>query len=55
MIEQYIKMMEELKALGKQIMEDEETTGFEPWYDELDCMDEHLSISLELLKDATAE
>jgi hypothetical protein len=55
MIEKYIKMMEELKALGEQILEADETTGFEPWYDEVDCMDDHLSISLGLLKDATAE
>ena len=55
MIEQYIKMMEELKALGEQIMEDDEVTGFEPWFDEVDCMTEHLECSLSILKKATAE
>ena len=55
MIEQYIKMMEELKTLGEKILEADETTGFEPWFDEVDCMDDHLSISLGLLKDATAD
>ena len=55
MIEQYIKMMEELKVLGEQIMDADETTGFEPWFDEVDCMTEHLECGLSILRKATAK
>lgn len=55
MLEQYVKMMEELKTLGEQIMEDDEVTGFEPWYNKLDCITEHLETNLSILKKIIVE
>lgn len=55
MLEQYIKKMEELKTLGEQILEDDEVTGFEPWFDELDCITDHLETSLLILKKIVVE
>jgi hypothetical protein len=55
MIEQYIKMMEELKTLGEQIMKDDEITGFEPWFNEVDRMTEQFEVSLSFLKKIIVE
>jgi hypothetical protein len=55
MLERYIKMMEELKTRGEKIMEDDEVTGFEPWYNEVDRMTEQFEISLSILKKMIAE
>lgn len=55
MLEQYIKMMKELKTLGEQIMEDDEVSGFEPWFEEIAYATEQLRCSLSILKKATAE
>lgn len=51
MLEQYLKKMEELKALGEKILEADETTGFEDWFDELDCMNDHLECGLRILNE----
>lgn len=46
-LEQYIKLVEELKALGEEILEEcEEYTSFE---DEVECMDMHLECCLRIL------
>ena len=55
MLEQYIKMMEELKTLGEQIMADDEVTGFEPWYNEVDRITEQLETNLSILKKIIVE
>lgn len=55
MLEQYIKKMEELKILGEQIMADDEVTGFEPWYNEVDRITEQLEINLSILKKIIVE
>ena len=55
MLEQYIKMMEELKALGEQIIKDDEVTGFEPWCNEVYRMTEQFETSLSILKKIIVE
>lgn len=55
MLEQYIKMMEELKTLGKKIVEDDEVTGFEPWCNEVYRMTEQFETSLSILKKIIVE
>ena len=55
MIEQYIAMMKELKALGDKILADDSTTGFENWFDELDCMNDHIETSLGIFADTIGE
>ena len=55
MLEQYIAKLEELKGFSKQIMENDEVTGFEPWYNEVDRMTEQFEISLSILKKIIVE
>lgn len=55
MIEQYIAMMKELKALGDKMLEADNTTGEEVWFDEVEIMGMHLEIGLEILTDVMGE
>ena len=49
-IEQYILRLEELRQLGEEILSDEDSDIDYELYSEVDCMDEHLKISLNILK-----
>lgn len=49
-IEQYILRLEELRQLGAEILGDEDSDIDYELYSEVDCMDEHLKISLNILK-----
>jgi hypothetical protein len=49
-IEQYILRIEELRQLGEEILGDEDLDINDELYSEVDCMDGHLEISLDILK-----
>ena len=49
-IEQYILRLEELRQLGEEILSDEDSDINYELYSEVDCMDGHLEISLDILK-----
>ena len=49
MREKYMELLEEAKALGEKMMEDE-AVEWDDFMDEVDCMDEHLRIALKILK-----
>jgi hypothetical protein len=49
-IEQYILKIEELRQLGEEILCDEDLDINDELYSEVDCMDGHLEISLDILK-----
>lgn len=48
MLKEYLKKLEELKALGEKLME--EASGEEKWYDEIETMDLHLECAERILK-----
>ena len=49
-IEQYILRLEELRQLGEEILGDEDLDINYELYSEVDCMDGHLEISIDILK-----
>ena len=49
MKEKYMELLEEVKALGEKMMEDE-AVEWDDFMEEVEYMDEHLEIALRILK-----